>query len=235
MPIFNAWSKSSWHLPIASLFAWSNRLSSGPTPHLAPLSVALIASSLAQFWVPFFLSFFGEQLSSLLVLILTGPWPSFSLVNTKFDNRVKELRSPEAASKYMTGENLPEGKRPFFISLPVRRNLDSERFRESIKDCYLDDYRRLLEIKFDEETYDDRAASSFSVCMTYLNLAFPRFAEQVGFHRVKAYLERMLTEKYYASVPPTLHMLDNICKESERVPVASPLLYLNLFIPIVSL
>jgi hypothetical protein len=52
------------------------------------------------------------------------------------------------------------------------------------------------------------------------------FAEQVGFHRVKAYLERMLTEKYYASVPPTLHMLDNICKESERVrrrPLASPL------------
>ncbi len=51
------------------------------------------------------------------------------------------------------------------------------------------------------------------------------FAEQVGFHRVKAYLERMLTEKYYASVPPTLHMLDNICKESERVrrrPLASP-------------
>lgn len=123
--------------------------------------------------------------------------PTFSrtvLVNTKFDNRVKELRTPESAAKYLMGENLPEGKKPFFISLPVRRNLDSERFRDGIKECYLDDFRRLLEIKFQEQD----------------------FAEQVGFHRVKAYLERMLTEKYYASVPPTLHMLDNICKESER-------------------
>jgi hypothetical protein len=75
------------------------------------------------------------------------------LVNTKFDNRVKELRTPEAAAKYLMGENLPEGKKPFFISLPVRRNLDSERFREGIKECYLDDYRRLLEIKFEEQEY----------------------------------------------------------------------------------
>jgi len=74
-------------------------------------------------------------------------------VNTKFDNRVKELRSPDAAIKYLQGENLPEGKRPFFISLPVRRNLESDRFREAIKECYLDDYRRLLEIKFDDEEY----------------------------------------------------------------------------------
>lgn len=72
-------------------------------------------------------------------------------MNTKFDNRVKELRTPESAAKYLSGENLPEDKKPFFISLPVRRNLDSERFREAIKSCYLDDYRRLLEIKFDEE------------------------------------------------------------------------------------
>lgn len=136
-------------------------------------------------------------------------------MNTKFDNRVKELRSPEAAAKYLAGENLPEGKKPFFISLPVRRNLDSERFREGIKDCYLDDYRRLLEIKFDEEQYT-LSILHFLLCL-FPDLCGHRFAEQIGFHRVKAYLERMLTEKYYASVPPTLHMLDNICKESERV------------------
>ncbi len=74
-------------------------------------------------------------------------------VNTKFDNRAKELRTPEAAAKYLRGENLPEGKRPFFISLPVRRNLDSDRFREEIKQCYLEDYRRLLETRFDESQY----------------------------------------------------------------------------------
>jgi hypothetical protein len=83
------------------------------------------------------------------------------LVNTKFDNRVKELRTPEAAAKYLMGENLPEGKKPFFISLPVRRNLDSERFREGIKECYLDDYRRLLEIKFEEQEY---VLFSLSLC-----------------------------------------------------------------------
>jgi hypothetical protein len=83
--------------------------------------------------------------------------PTFSrtvLVNTKFDNRVKELRTPESAAKYLMGENLPEGKKPFFISLPVRRNLDSERFRDGIKECYLDDFRRLLEIKFQEQEYE---------------------------------------------------------------------------------
>lgn len=42
--------------------------------------------------------------------------PNFSrtiLVNTKFDNRVKELRDKNSADGYLTGENLPEGVKPF--------------------------------------------------------------------------------------------------------------------------
>lgn len=49
-------------------------------------------------------------------------------VNTKFDNRVKELRSKEAAEKYLMGEGLPAGKKPFFVSMPIRRNLEPDMF-----------------------------------------------------------------------------------------------------------
>ncbi|KAL6054695.1 putative Interferon-induced GTP-binding protein Mx2 [Balamuthia mandrillaris] len=122
--------------------------------------------------------------------------PQFSrtvLVNTKFDNRVKELRKKESADKYLMGENLPPGKKPFFISLPVRRNLDSDRFRDAIKEVYLQDYQTLLEVRFDED----------------------KFGEQVGFFRTKAYLEELLSERYYASVAPTLRTLDTVCKRTK--------------------
>jgi len=49
------------------------------------------------------------------------------------------------------GENLPVGKKPFFISLPVSRDLDGDKFREAIKTAYMDDYKKLLRIHFDEE------------------------------------------------------------------------------------
>jgi hypothetical protein len=49
----------------------------------------------------------------------------------------------------MTGENLPLGTKPFFISMPVRRNLDSFRFKDAIRESFLDDYEKLLEINFD--------------------------------------------------------------------------------------
>lgn len=73
------------------------------------------------------------------------------LVNTKFDNRVKELRNRESAETYLTGEGLPPGCKPFFVSMPVRRNMDSSRFKSAIRDCFLDDYGKLLEIDFDEK------------------------------------------------------------------------------------
>lgn len=69
------------------------------------------------------------------------------LINTKFDNRVKvsscwfleelssdlisafqELRDKESAEKYLQAENLPANKRPFFISMPLRRGLDPVSF-----------------------------------------------------------------------------------------------------------
>jgi hypothetical protein len=80
--------------------------------------------------------------------------PDFSrtvLVNTKFDNRVKEFRDAESTNKYLQGENLPQRKKPFFISMPVQRNLNPQQFTEAMKECYLADYRRLLNVHFDEQ------------------------------------------------------------------------------------
>lgn len=54
------------------------------------------------------------------------------LINTKFDNRVKELRNRDSAEKYLSGENLPAGCKPFFISMPLRRNMESGRFKVMI-------------------------------------------------------------------------------------------------------
>jgi len=82
--------------------------------------------------------------------------PDFSrtiLVNTKFDNRVKELRDPESADIYMAGEGLTSGKKVFYISMPLRRNLDQTRFIQEMKETYISDLRNLLEVHFDEQKF----------------------------------------------------------------------------------
>jgi hypothetical protein len=116
-------------------------------------------------------------------------------VMTKFDNRVKELRGPEEANAYLAGENLPAGSRPFFISMPVRRNLsNANRFKDSMKECYMKDFETLASSRFDEE----------------------RFSSQIGFFRVKKFLEKLLHKKYVESIAPTLHILETMCDESIR-------------------
>lgn len=101
--------------------------------------------------------------------------PNFSrtvLINTKFDNRVKELRTPDETHKYLDGEGFPPNKRPFFISLPVERDLDTEEFKNSIKQCYLEDYQGLLKTQFDDSKYwalfrDSKEYSSLTfLCFT---------------------------------------------------------------------
>lgn len=53
----------------------------------------------------------------------------------------------------MDGEGLPPNKRPFFISLPVDRDLDSQEFKEYIKEAYIQDLNQLYKSKFDEKKY----------------------------------------------------------------------------------
>eukprot|EP01127_Copromyxa_protea_P016077 TRINITY_DN4719_c0_g1_i5.p1 TRINITY_DN4719_c0_g1~~TRINITY_DN4719_c0_g1_i5.p1 ORF type:complete len:420 (-),score=58.56 TRINITY_DN4719_c0_g1_i5:1350-2609(-) len=111
------------------------------------------------------------------------------IVNTKFDNRVKELRDAESANKYLCGEGLPDGKRPFFISMPLRRNLDPQRFRDEIDECYFRDYQELLWARFNE----------------------PQFINNLGFPKLKEHLELLLQRKYEESVNPTFHTLEQMC------------------------
>jgi GTPase SAR1 family protein len=127
--------------------------------------------------------------------------PDFSrtiLVNTKFDNRVKEFRDAESTNKYLQGENLPSGKKPFFISMPVRRNLDPRHFADAMKECYLTDYRQLLNVRFDEK----------------------RFGSQIGIFNLKIYLEKLLQKKYIESIVPTFQILDNLCISTQNELVA---------------
>jgi hypothetical protein len=51
----------------------------------------------------------------------------------------------------LNGEGLPPNKKPFFISLPVDRNLDPKEFKTAIRESYLSDYQALLKTKFDEK------------------------------------------------------------------------------------
>ncbi|EGG18151.1 dynamin like protein [Cavenderia fasciculata] len=116
------------------------------------------------------------------------------LINTKFDNRVKELRNRESAHKYLEGEGIVTGKKIFFISLPLKRNLDPYKFKEACKECYLEDYRKLLEIGFDEN----------------------RFGAQIGIYKVKEYVERHLHERYQQNLVPSLTSLENICRRTDK-------------------
>nr|QYA18543.1 dynamin 1-like protein [Clandestinovirus] len=117
------------------------------------------------------------------------------VVCTKFDNRVKEMRDADSTNAYLDGEGMPAGVRPFFVSMPVSRNLGNpNKFALVTQDCYLNDYRQLLEVKFDEK----------------------RFADRLGFHRVKKYIENLLKKKYMDSLKPTLATLEKWCDDSHR-------------------
>ncbi|KAH3742895.1 dynamin family GTPase [Pelomyxa schiedti] len=123
--------------------------------------------------------------------------PTFSrtvLINTKFDNRVKEFSSQASADKYLAGEYLTVKKKPFFISLPVRRNLDPRSYREAMRECYLEDYRTLLQVGFDEK----------------------RFTPQIGICKAKNHLEHLLSDLYQQSLAPTMRTLETTCKRTEQ-------------------
>ena len=140
------------------------------------------------------------------------------LVNTKFDNRLKELSDAQMANKYLSAEDAntnantntnnannvsnSKGVKPFFVSLPVERGFSARRpeeFQAAIRECYLEDYRRLLRVGFDEG----------------------RYGAQIGFCRARAHLEALLAERYERAVRPTLCALDGACRkaaaELERV------------------
>lgn len=76
--------------------------------------------------------------------------------------------------------------------MPVKRSLSPIRFKQNIDDCYIDDYKLLLESEFDEE----------------------RYIGQLGFFRVKNHLELVLLDQYKKSLEPTLKCLEEVQKKS---------------------
>lgn len=66
------------------------------------------------------------------------------------------MRTKQSADIYLSGENLPVGTKPFFVSMPLRRNMQAARFKESMKESYLDDYEKLIESDFDEEKFAEQ-------------------------------------------------------------------------------
>ena len=135
------------------------------------------------------------------------------LINTKFDNRVKELRDGESAAMYLKGENLPTNTKPFFISLPYRRHLDDRKFQDEISECYLRDIEELIRIECDER----RVPSMIPLVQTESQYS-PRYFDRIGFHRVKSVLEQELNRRYKESARPTLIKLEDLCNQlsSER-------------------
>ena len=68
------------------------------------------------------------------------------IVRTKFDNRVKELRSRSQARKFLAGEDLPPHATVFYMSMPLRRNLTAERFQREMKRTHMEDIAQLAEL-----------------------------------------------------------------------------------------
>jgi succinate dehydrogenase flavin-adding protein (antitoxin of CptAB toxin-antitoxin module) len=113
--------------------------------------------------------------------------PNFArtvIVSTKFNNRNNQFRDREEVDKYLsTDSQIKNPKQVFFISLPSghgTRDLREEEFKDKILEIYLQDYKLLSKIGFDQEKYKP----------------------QLGFFNLKRYLECMLNERYRIVLGP---------------------------------
>jgi hypothetical protein len=163
------------------------------------------------------------------------------LINSKFDNRVKEFSSAEMALEYLAGEDLPASAIPFFISLPVQRNLSPQAMQDEIKRCHLKDYKKLLKLGLQPEHFAQRLGfvrvRQYVVATVFANvflLPLPRhlvlyswcFACVPADIRVPfffilsssffffpiSHLESALREQYAAAAFPALQALKKLCE-----------------------
>ncbi|KAL7714832.1 Dynamin like protein [Entamoeba marina] len=129
----------------------------------------------------------ANTVSRPFVLTLDPKLERTVLIQTKFDNRVKEFTKGEMANKYLIGEDITKRKKPYFISLPIRRGLSKEKYLVEIRERYLEDYKKLLMVDFDEKT----------------------FLQNIGMVRVKDVLEKELLKRYSSQLKPTMDYLRN--------------------------
>lgn len=117
------------------------------------------------------------------------------LVQTKFDNRLKELHEAREINGYLAAGHYGQmGKRPFFLSLPTEKKFDN-----------LEDLRtRLLEVhQADLKYLEERGIDE-------------KFKAQLGFPGLKSHLENLLKAMFRESVPRTLLKLEEIVKDRKQ-------------------
>lgn len=104
------------------------------------------------------------------------------VVTTKFNNRINQFRNKEEVDGYMSTDGQLSGKQVFFISLPSGHNareLAEDEFKERILETYLEDYKHLCRVGFDE-----------------------KYKNYLGFFTLRKYLESVLNMRYKECLLP---------------------------------
>ena len=106
---------------------WNKVQSNGATLFLARLSSLLIHSSREQFW------YFVVVVVVVFIVVVVVVF----IVVASTNSYIYLCSSPT-----------------YFISLPVERNLTGKEFQNKMKNCYLSDYKKLLQLNVDEAVLD---------------------------------------------------------------------------------
>ncbi|KVI02260.1 dynamin-related protein 5A [Cynara cardunculus var. scolymus] len=140
-----------------------------------------------------------EWCSSLWLDAIREIDPTFRrtvIVVSKFDNRLKEFSERREVDSYLSASGyLGENTQPFFVALPKdKTTVSNDEFRRQIAQVDVDILHHLRDSVhggFDEEKY----------------------RSQIGFGRLRDYLESELQKRYKEAAPATLALLEQRCNE----------------------
>ncbi|KAI3702844.1 hypothetical protein L6452_28597 [Arctium lappa] len=140
-----------------------------------------------------------EWCSSLWLDAIREIDPTFRrtvIVVSKFDNRLKEFTERREVDNYLSASGyLGENTHPFFVALPKdKTTVSNDEFRRQIAQVDVDVLHHLRDSVnggFDEEKY----------------------RSQIGFGRLRDYLESELQKRYKEAAPATLALLEQRCNE----------------------
>eukprot|EP00761_Pharyngomonas_kirbyi_P008949 gb/GECH01008962.1/.p1 GENE.gb/GECH01008962.1/~~gb/GECH01008962.1/.p1 ORF type:complete len:869 (+),score=229.05 gb/GECH01008962.1/:1-2607(+) len=136
-----------------------------------------------------------EYCNTLVRPIIKKVDPSFSrtvFIITKFNNRCNQFKDDEEANQYLSADEVEIC--PYFMSLPSgpdTRDLSRDEFKDKMLEVYLEDYRKLCWLGFDEK----------------------RFRPKIGIFHIKQALEKKLNTEYRKCCYPILQKLEEQCKQ----------------------
>ncbi|KAL0490286.1 dynamin, partial [Acrasis kona] len=110
------------------------------------------------------------------------------IVTTKFNNRINQFRNKEEVDGYLSADGHLNGKQLFFVSLPSghdARELAEEEFKRRILDTYIEDYKHLCRVGFDQ-----------------------KYKHCLGFFNLKKHLETILNNRYKECLVPILNKME---------------------------